>query len=99
LAGGALDADQYAASTARRRRRARALRLYRQANRVRSARELAVTSIGFVLLAYSMLWAVEKQILSLYAVLLLPAASLLVRLFMIQHAERGAAICKGGESY
>jgi len=64
---------------------ARALRPYRLANRMRGARELAVTSSGFVLLAYSMLWAVENQVLFLYAVLLLPAAGFLVRLFMIQH--------------
>src|SRR5688572_14090511 len=64
---------------------ARALVPYRQASRARGARELAVTSIGFVSLAYAMLWAVENRVFSLYAVLLLPAAGFLVRLFMIQH--------------
>jgi omega-6 fatty acid desaturase (delta-12 desaturase) len=52
---------------------------------VRGARELAVTSVGFLSLAYSMHWAVEHQLFLLYAALLLPAAGFLVRLFMIQH--------------
>jgi acyl-lipid omega-6 desaturase (Delta-12 desaturase) len=64
---------------------ARALRPYRQADGARAARELAVTLIGFVSTEYSMFWAVENQLFFLYALLLLPAAGFLVRLFMIQH--------------
>jgi len=64
---------------------ARALKPYRRASRARGARELAVTSLGFLSLGFLMVWAVQNGVFSLYAVLLLPTAGLLVRLFMIQH--------------
>ncbi len=64
---------------------ARTLKPYRQANRMRALRELGVTSIGLSSLVYSLLWTVEVRLFWLYAILLLPAAGFLVRLFMIQH--------------
>jgi omega-6 fatty acid desaturase (delta-12 desaturase) len=64
---------------------ARALRPYRRANRARSAGELAVTSIGFLSVSYALLWAVENRFFVVYALLLLPAAGFLVRLFVVQH--------------
>jgi omega-6 fatty acid desaturase (delta-12 desaturase) len=63
----------------------RTLKQYRRADGPRSVRELAITSIGFVSLTYAMFWAVENQLFCLYALLLLPTAGFLVRLFMIQH--------------
>ena len=63
----------------------RALRPYRKANGMRGARELAVTVMGFASIVYSMVWAIEIDLFPLYALLILPAAGFLVRLFMIQH--------------
>jgi len=63
----------------------RTLKPYRQANLTRALRELAVTSIGLLSLVYTLLWTVESRLFWLYAMLLPPAAGLLVRLFMIQH--------------
>ena len=63
----------------------RVLRPYRQANGARGLRELAITLALFALAACSMLWAVENGHYWLHVLLLLPAAGLLVRLFIIQH--------------
>ena len=52
---------------------------------MRGARELAVTVMGFASIVYSMIWAIEIELFPLYALLILPAAGFLVRLFMIQH--------------
>ena len=52
---------------------------------MRGARELAVTVMGFASSVYSMIWAIEIELFPLYALLILPAAGFLVRLFMIQH--------------
>ena len=62
-----------------------ALRPYRRANGARSAYELAATAIPFAAIAWMMLWAVDNGHYLLYALLLLPQAGLLVRLFVIQH--------------
>jgi len=63
----------------------RALRPYRKSDGVRGARELAVTVMGFASSVYLMIWAIEIELFPLYALLVLPAAGFLVRLFMIQH--------------
>src|SRR5687767_3893102 len=61
------------------------LRRYRKSDTSRATRELAITAIPFLLIAYSLLWAVARDYFWLYALLVLPAAGLLVRLFVIQH--------------
>jgi acyl-lipid omega-6 desaturase (Delta-12 desaturase) len=61
------------------------LRRYRKSDASRATRELAITSIPFLLIACSLLWAVARDYFWLYALLILPAAGLLVRLFVIQH--------------
>lgn len=61
------------------------LRGYRKADAVRASYELAVTLIPFVLAWALLLFAWENGHGWLYALLLLPAAGLLVRLFMVQH--------------
>jgi acyl-lipid omega-6 desaturase (Delta-12 desaturase) len=58
---------------------------YREASTPRSVFELSVTLIPFVLVWASMLVALHLGQFWLYALLLLPAAGLLVRLFMIEH--------------
>jgi len=63
----------------------RALRDYRTPNPVRATWELAVTSFGFVSCWILLLLAVKHGQVGLYALMLLPGAGLLVRLFMIQH--------------
>ena len=63
----------------------RALRPYGTSSGVRAARELAVTVAGFASIICSMVWAIEIELFPLYALLILPAAGFLVRLFMIQH--------------
>jgi omega-6 fatty acid desaturase (delta-12 desaturase) len=63
----------------------RVLRPYRQADGARGARELIVTSLSLFLVACSMLWAVKNDLFSVYALLVVPAAGFLVRLFVIQH--------------
>jgi omega-6 fatty acid desaturase (delta-12 desaturase) len=61
------------------------LRQYRQADALRGTFELAITAIAFVL-AWGLLFvALRTDHVWLYALLLLPAAGFLVRLFMIQH--------------
>jgi omega-6 fatty acid desaturase (delta-12 desaturase) len=52
---------------------------------MRALWELGLTSIGLLSLVYSLFWTVESRLFPLYAILLLPAAAFLVRLFMIQH--------------
>jgi omega-6 fatty acid desaturase (delta-12 desaturase) len=64
---------------------ARELRSYRKADALRGAYELAVTSIPLLLAWLLLIWAWEEGHGWLYALLLLPAAGFLVRLFMIQH--------------
>jgi omega-6 fatty acid desaturase (delta-12 desaturase) len=61
------------------------LREYRQSDAARATRELAMTSIPLLLVACSMFWAVKSGHLWLYALMILPAAGFLVRLFVIQH--------------
>jgi acyl-lipid omega-6 desaturase (Delta-12 desaturase) len=63
----------------------RALRPYRKASGARAAYELAITSMAFVGTVWAMLWAVDSGVFFLHALLFLPAAGLLVRLFVIQH--------------
>ena len=63
----------------------RALREYRAADAVRATRELAITSLAFVLSWILLLLAVQTGQAWLYALVLLPGAGFLVRLFMIQH--------------
>jgi omega-6 fatty acid desaturase (delta-12 desaturase) len=62
-----------------------ALDRYRQPSVARSVFELAVTFVPFVLVWASMSFALVRGQFWLYALLILPAAGLLVRLFMIQH--------------
>jgi omega-6 fatty acid desaturase (delta-12 desaturase) len=63
----------------------RKLNNYRQSSYYRGALELSVTAVPFTLAWCAMLLAVRWDALWLYALLLLPASGLLVRLFMIQH--------------
>jgi omega-6 fatty acid desaturase (delta-12 desaturase) len=63
----------------------RKLSPYRQPQALRGLGELAMTAIPFALLWFGMALAVHFGLYWLYALLLLPAAGLLVRLFMIQH--------------
>ena len=62
-----------------------ALKRYREPDAARGVFELAVTLVPFVLVWALMLFAVTSGRYWLYAVMILPAAGLLVRLFMIQH--------------
>lgn len=64
---------------------ARKLRPYRRADPLRASLELAITSSAFVLAWLASHWAWQQGHYGLYALLLLPAAGFLVRLFMIQH--------------
>src|SRR5579863_8845905 len=61
------------------------LKLYRAPSAARGALELAVTLVPFLVLWASMLLAVYAGRYWLYALMIAPAAGLLVRLFMIQH--------------
>ena len=63
----------------------RKLHHYRKPDAIRSARELAATSIPFATAWFLMLLALQNGYPWLYALLLVPAAAFLVRLFMIQH--------------
>ena len=63
----------------------RRLRRYRRASGTRGVIELAITSIPFALAWLLLLWAFDSHVAWLYALLLLPTAGFLVRLFMIQH--------------
>lgn len=58
---------------------------YRTPSAVRGSYELAVTAIPFALAWFAMYWAVSNHHFWLYALLLVPAAGLLIRLFLIQH--------------
>ncbi len=61
------------------------LRRYRRASSLRGTYELAVTAISFALAWLVLLWARNGGHVVIYALLLLPTAGFLVRLFMIQH--------------
>jgi len=63
----------------------RTLSRYRTPNAARSAYELAITAIPFVAAWFLMYWALSHGHVWLYALLLVPAAGLLIRLFLIQH--------------
>ena len=63
----------------------RKLHHYCKPDAIRGTRELAITSIPFAIAWFLMLLALENGYLWLYALLLVPAAGFLVRLFMIQH--------------
>ena len=63
----------------------RELSRYRQPNAPRSVLELALTAVPFALAWTVMLVALNLGHFWLYALLILPTAGLLVRLFMIQH--------------
>jgi omega-6 fatty acid desaturase (delta-12 desaturase) len=63
----------------------RKLNPYRQPKALRGMGELAMTAIPFVGLWVAMAVCVHFGLYWLYALLVLPAAGLLVRLFMIQH--------------
>jgi omega-6 fatty acid desaturase (delta-12 desaturase) len=58
---------------------------YKGADPVRSVTQLAVTAILFLLACSGLLYAVLQGWWVLYALLILPAGGLLVRLFIIQH--------------
>jgi acyl-lipid omega-6 desaturase (Delta-12 desaturase) len=58
---------------------------YRQPNTMRSVFELAITAIPFAFAWVLMAVALKLGYFWLYALLILPTAGLLVRLFMIQH--------------
>jgi omega-6 fatty acid desaturase (delta-12 desaturase) len=58
---------------------------YRQPKALRGLGELAITAIPFALLWFGMALAIHFGLYWLYALLVVPAAGLLVRLFMIQH--------------
>ena len=58
---------------------------YREASTLRSVFELTITFVPFALVWASMLVALNFGQFWLYGLLLLPAAGLLVRLFMIEH--------------
>lgn len=64
---------------------ARKLQHYGKPAAIRSACELAITSLPLAAAWYLMLLALKNGQLWLYALLLLPASGFLVRLFMIQH--------------
>jgi omega-6 fatty acid desaturase (delta-12 desaturase) len=61
------------------------LRRYRSPDGRRAAFELGVTAVPFALVTGAMLVALQYGWILVYLALLLPAAGLLVRLFMIQH--------------
>jgi omega-6 fatty acid desaturase (delta-12 desaturase) len=61
------------------------LNRYRTPSVARGMYELAITAIPFALAWFLMYWALSHGQLWLYALLLLPAAGFLVRLFLIQH--------------
>ncbi|WP_159712793.1 fatty acid desaturase [Geminicoccus flavidas] len=63
----------------------RKLSIYRESSTRRSLFELAITLIPFALCWVAMVLAVRSGHFWLYALLLVPAAGLVVRLFMIQH--------------
>jgi omega-6 fatty acid desaturase (delta-12 desaturase) len=63
----------------------RALGKYRTPSAARSAFELAATTIPFLVTWLTMYWAVQHGWLWLYALMVLPAAGLLMRMFLIQH--------------
>lgn len=58
---------------------------YRSASALRGSYELAVTAVPFAFGWFAMYWALAHGHVWLYALLLLPTAGLLVRLFLIQH--------------
>jgi omega-6 fatty acid desaturase (delta-12 desaturase) len=58
---------------------------YRAAKPARAAGELLITVLAFVLCWILMLIGVERGLLWLYALALLPGAGFIVRLFLIQH--------------
>ncbi|MEN6541936.1 fatty acid desaturase [Parvibaculum sp.] len=66
-------------------RLARLLNHYRDANTGRGIFELAVTAVPFVIAWGLMALAFYRGYIWLYALLMLPAAGFLVRLFLIQH--------------
>ncbi len=61
------------------------LKNYRKPGALRGVLELAITAIPFALTWLAMLFAFYRGYVWLYVLLLLPAAGLLIRLFMIQH--------------
>ena len=61
------------------------LRDYRTPNVGRGVYEVAITAIPFALAWFLMYWALAHGQFWLYALLVLPAAGLLIRLFLIQH--------------
>jgi omega-6 fatty acid desaturase (delta-12 desaturase) len=62
-----------------------ALRRYREPSVARGVFELAITFVPFAILWALMAFALHSGQFWLYAILILPTAGLLVRLFMIQH--------------
>ncbi len=64
---------------------AQRLRKYRRPNAARGVLELAITSIGFVLGWLSLWMALTHDHLWWFALMVVPTAGFLVRLFMIQH--------------
>lgn len=63
----------------------RKLDAYREPRKVRAISELAVTILCYVVLCGTMLASLQSGAWCLYALLILPAAGTLVRLFAIQH--------------
>ena len=58
---------------------------YRTSSNLRGSFELAITVIPFAIAWALMYWAVSHRHIWLYALLVLPAAGFVVRLFLIQH--------------
>ncbi len=63
----------------------RTLSTYRTPNTLRAVYEVAVTAIPFALGWFMLYWALSHGQFWLYALLLLPTAGFLIRLFLIQH--------------
>jgi omega-6 fatty acid desaturase (delta-12 desaturase) len=61
------------------------LAAYRTPGTLRAIGELAITALSFVLTWYLMFWSLAHGQVWLYALLVLPAAGFVVRLFLIQH--------------
>jgi acyl-lipid omega-6 desaturase (Delta-12 desaturase) len=63
----------------------RQLAKYREPSTMRSVIELSITAIPLIVLCLLMAAALQQGQFGLYAILVLPSAGLLLRLFMIQH--------------
>src|SRR5687768_13705739 len=76
----------------------RRLSKYREPSRMRSVIELSITAIPLIVLCLFMAAAVQQGHFWLYAVLVVPSAGFLLRLFMIQHDCAHGAFCPSQRS-